>query len=118
MEALKRSLDRKRGGGRLPPLTMLILRMGPARGTPDGQTTKMLPRVPEENGYRHHMKALVAKTAGTRTTKTAAAKSTGTKTAATKSPPVKSAAAKSAATESAAAKPTAKSTTTRARKGA
>jgi DNA end-binding protein Ku len=94
MEALKRSLERKRGGGK--PAASGDADDADTEESADGSAGK----APAKAG---------AKTAGTRATGTraAAAKSSGTKTA-----------AKSTTAKSAAAKPTAKATTTRARKGA
>ncbi|HAG58050.1 MAG TPA: Ku protein [Arthrobacter bacterium] len=94
MEALKRSLERKRGGGK--PAASGDADDADTEESADGSAGK----APAKAG---------AKTAGTRATGTraAAAKSSGTKTA-----------AKSTTAKSAAAKPAAKATTTRARKGA
>jgi DNA end-binding protein Ku len=99
MEALKRSLERKRGGGK--PAASGDADDAETDDAADGSARK----APAKAG---------GKTAGTRATgtKTAAAKSSGTKTAA------KSTAAESTAAKSTAAKPAAKATTTRARKGA
>ena len=94
MEALKRSLERKRGGGK--PAASGDADDADTEESADGSAGK----APAKAG---------AKTTGTRATGTraAAAKSSGTKTA-----------AKSTTAKSAAAKPAAKATTTRARKGA
>jgi DNA end-binding protein Ku len=94
MEALKRSLERKRGGGK--PAASGDADDADTEESADGSAGK----APAKAG---------AKTAGTRATGTraAAAKSSGTKTA-----------AKSTTAKSAAAKPAAEATTTRARKGA
>ncbi|MCO4256160.1 non-homologous end joining protein Ku [Pseudarthrobacter cellobiosi] len=104
MEALKRSLERKRGGGK--PAASEDADAEDADDAGTGESA-------DSSGGKAPAKA-GAKTAGTRTTRTqtAAAKSSGTKTAAT------SAASKSTATKSTAAKPAAKAATTRARKGA
>jgi DNA end-binding protein Ku len=90
MEALKRSLERKRGGGK--PVA--------SEDAASGDT--------EESAVTSGGKAPAKAGAKIASTKTAAAKASGTKTAATKS----------TAAKSAAAKPAAKATTTRARKGA
>jgi DNA end-binding protein Ku len=94
MEALKRSLERKRGGGK--PAASEDADDAEMDDTAAGSAGK----APAKAG---------GKTAGTRATgtKTAAAKTAGTK-----------APAKSTAAKSTAAKPAAKATTTRARKGA
>ena len=94
MEALKRSLERKRGGGK--PAASGDADDADTEESADGSAGK----APAKAG---------AKTTGTRATGTraAAAKSSGTKTA-----------AKSTTAKSAAAKPAAEATTTRARKGA
>ena len=100
MEALKRSLERKRGGGK-PAAAEDAGSEDAGTGDADDAGTE---ESADSSGGKAPAKA-GAKTAGARTTgaKTAAAKSSGTKTAATKA---------------AAAKPAAKATTTRARKGA
>jgi DNA end-binding protein Ku len=105
MEALKRSLERKRGGGK-PAASENAGSGDAASGDADDADTE---EGADSSGGKAPAKS-GAKTAATRTTgaKTAAAKSSGTKTAATKT----------AATKTAAAKPAAKATTTRARKGA
>lgn len=109
MEALKRSLERKRGGGK--PAASEDAASGDADDADAEEGA-------DGSGRKAPAKA-GAKTAGT---KPAAAKSSGTKTAATstasKSTATKSTAAKSTAAKSTAAKPAAKATTTRARKGA
>ncbi|MET3173091.1 UNVERIFIED_ORG: DNA end-binding protein Ku [Arthrobacter sp. UYCu721] len=110
MEALKRSLERKRGGGK--PAASEDAGSGDAD---DADTEEGA----DGSGGKAPAKA-GGKAAGT---KTAAAKSSGTKTAATstavsKSTAAKATAAKSTAAKSAAAKPAAKAVTTRARKGA
>jgi DNA end-binding protein Ku len=99
MEALKRSLERKRGGGK--PAASGDADDAETDDTAAGSAGK----APAKAG---------GKTAGTRATgtKTAAAKSSGTKA------PAKATAAKTTAAKSTAAKPAAKATTTRARKGA
>lgn len=104
MEALKRSLERKRGGGK--PAASGDADDAETDDTAAGSAGK----APAKAG---------GKTAGTRAagTKTAAAKTAGTKAPA-KSTAAKSAAAKTTAAKSTAAKPAAKATTTRARKGA
>lgn len=99
MEALKRSLERKRGGGK--PAASGDADDAETDDTAAGSAGK----APAKAG---------GKTAGTRATgtKTAAAKSSGTKA------PAKATATKTTAAKSTAAKPAAKATTTRARKGA
>ena len=95
MEALKRSLERKRGGGK-PAASDAV-----AFGDADDADT-------EESAQTSGAKAPAKARAKSASTKTAATKSSGTKTAAAKSPAAKTGGAKSAA----------KATTTRARKGA
>lgn len=109
MEALKRSLERKRGGGK-PAASGDAGAGDAASGDADDAETD---HAADASAGKAAAKA-GAKTAVTRATgtKTAAAKSSGTKTAA------KSTAAKSTAAKSTAAKPAVKATTTRARKGA
>jgi DNA end-binding protein Ku len=115
MEALKRSLERKRGGGK--PVASEDAGTGDAAsGDADDAET-------EEGADGSGGKAPAKAGAKTARTKTAAAKSSGTKTAAskstaTKSTTAKSTGAKSTAAKSTVAKPAAKATTTRARKGA
>ena len=104
MEALKRSLERKRGGGKPAGSRDSAFEDAGSGDADDADTEESADgstgKAPAKAG---------AKTAGTRATgtKTAAAKSSGTKTA-----------AKSTAAKSTASKPAAKATTTRARKGA
>lgn len=109
MEALKRSLERKRGGGK-PAASGDAGAGDAASGDADDAETD---HAADVSAGKAPAKA-GAETAVTRATgtKSAAAKSSGTKTAA------KSTAAKSAAAKSTAAKPAVKATTTRARKGA
>ncbi|RAX46055.1 Ku protein [Arthrobacter sp. AQ5-06] len=114
MEALKRSLERKRGGGK-PAASEDAGSEDAASGDADDDT--------EEGADGSGGKAPAGTVGKASGTKTAAAKSSGTKTAATstavsKSTATKSTAAKSTAAKSAAAKPAAKAATTRARKGA
>ncbi|MDR7158025.1 Ku protein [Arthrobacter sp. BE255] len=102
MEALKRSLDRKRGGGA-------------AAAAKDTDAD-------EDEAEEAPAKSAAGSKSGPKSaagTKTAAAKSSTAKSTATKSTATKSTARKSAAkADSSAAKPAAKATTTRARKGA
>jgi DNA end-binding protein Ku len=104
MEALKRSLERKRGGGKPAGPGDSAAEDATSGDAHDADTEESADgsagKAPAKSG---------AKTAGTRATgtKTVAAKSSGTKTA-----------AKSTAAKSTASKPAAKATTTRARKGA
>lgn len=114
MEALKRSLERKRGGGK-PAASEDAGSEDAASGDADDADT-------EESAGSSGGKAPVKAGRKAAGTKTAAVKSSGTKTAATStastSAATKSTAAKSTAGKSTAAKPAAKATTTRARKGA
>ena len=102
MEALKRSLDRKRGGGA-------------AAAAKDTDAD-------EDEAEEAPAKSAAGSKSGTKSaagTRTAAAKSSTAKSTTTKSTATKSAARKPAAkADSSAAKPAAKATTTRARKGA
>ena len=102
MEALKRSLDRKRGGGA-------------AAAAKDTDAD-------EDEAEEAPAKSAAGSKSGTKSaagTRTAAAKSNAAKSATTKSTATKSTARKPAAkADSSAAKPAAKATTTRARKGA
>ncbi len=110
MEALKRSLERKRGGGK-PAASEDAGSEDAASGDADDADTE---ESAGSSGGKAPAKA-GGKAAGT---KAAAAKSSGTKTAA-ESEASKSTATKTTATKSTAAKSTAaKATTTRARKGA
>lgn len=116
MEALKRSLDRKRGGG-------AAATAGDESGdeeADDADTEESAKgpagKSPAKSAPRSAPTKAASRGAGAQSTagKTSAAKSTATKSAATKS-----ATAKTAATKSTAAKPAAaKTSTTRARKGA
>ena len=113
MEALKRSLDRKRGGGAA----------GSAGGSSaDADSGEDEDEESEESGggtRKAPAKSSTAKSGTAKSTaaKTAAAKSTTTKSASSGSTTRKPA-AKAAAKEDSAAKPAAKTTSTRARKGA
>lgn len=113
MEALKRSLDRKRGGGAA----------GAAGGSSaDADSGEDEDEESEESGggtRKAPAKSSTAKSGTAKSTaaKTAAAKSTTTKSASSGSTTRKPA-AKAAAKEDSAAKPAAKTTSTRARKGA
>ncbi|QNE13334.1 Ku protein [Pseudarthrobacter sp. NBSH8] len=95
MEALKRSLERKRGGGK-PAASAEAGSGDTASGDADDDDT-------EESADSSGAKAPAKARARTASTKTAAAKPSGTK---------------SSGTKATAAKPAAKATTTRARKGA
>ncbi|MDQ5862505.1 MAG: Ku protein [Actinomycetota bacterium] len=114
MEALKRSLERKRGGGK-PAASEDAGSEAAGSGDADDADTE---ESAGSSGGKAPAKA-GGKAAGT---KAAAAKSSGTKTAAesaaSKSTATKTTATKSTAAKSTAAKPAAKATTTRARKGA
>lgn len=110
MEALKRSLDRKRGGG-----AAATSEDGESYSEEDDADT-------DESAKGSAGKApakAAAKSAGTKTAaKTTAAKSTAAKSTSSKSATSRSTASKSTASKSTAAKPAAKTSTTRARKGA
>lgn len=119
MEALKRSLDRKRGGGaaaadesesdEADDADTEESAEGPAGKSPAKSAAKSA-------GTKTASKSTAAKST---TAKTSAAKPTATKSTATKPTAAKPAASKSAATKSTAAKPAAaKTSTTRARKRA
>lgn len=113
MEALKRSLDRKRGGG--------------AAEAAGGSSADADSGVDEDDESDESGSGTRKAPAKSSTAKSGTAKSTAAKTAAAKSTTTKSAssgsttrkpAAKAAAKEDSAAKPAAKTTSTRARKGA
>lgn len=104
MEALKRSLERKRGGGK-PAASGDAGAGDAASGDADDAETD------------HAADASAGKAPAKASAKTAVTRATGTKTAAAKSSGTKTA-AKSTAAKSTAAKPAVKATTTRARKGA
>ena len=109
MEALKRSLDRKRGGG------------AAAAADDDESESDADDADTEESAKGAAGKAPAkpaAKSAGTRTAKTTAAKSTAAKSTASKSAAASPLLPSPAASKSTAAKPAAKTSTTRARKGA
>jgi DNA end-binding protein Ku len=112
MEALKRSLDRKRGGG------------SAAASADESESDEADDGGTEESAGSPRGKAPAkpaAKTAGTKTAaKTTASRSTAAKSTASKTVTGKSTAAtkSTAASKSTAAKPAAKTSTTRARKGA
>jgi DNA end-binding protein Ku len=110
MEALKRSLDRKRGSG------------AASASDDDESESEADDADTEESAKGPAGKAPAkpaAKSAGTRTpAKTTATKSTAAKSTASKSASSKSSASKSTASKSTDAKPAAKTSTTRARKGA
>lgn len=115
MEALKRSLDRKRGGG-------AAAASGDDESDSDEADAEEEAKAPAKAGSRTATKSVAAKSTPSRST---AAKSTATKSPAGTKTAAKSTASKSttgkpaAKSESAAAKSTAaKSSTTRARKGA
>ncbi|MET4591142.1 Ku protein [Arthrobacter sp. 754] len=114
MEALKRSLDRKRGGG-----------AAASEGSGSGKDTAGEDEdEAEEPGTGSKRAAGKTSTAKTSAAKSSTTKSTASKTAATKSTTAKTAAAKStsrkpaAKADPSAAKPADKATATRARKGA
>ncbi|MEO8282765.1 MAG: Ku protein [Pseudarthrobacter sp.] len=105
MDALKRSLDRKRGRGSAAP------------SAEESESAEADDADTEESAKGSAGKSSAkpaAKSAGTKT----GAKTTAAKATAAKSTASKSAASKSAASKSTAAKPAAKTSTTRARKGA
>ncbi|GAA1774223.1 hypothetical protein GCM10009712_22720 [Pseudarthrobacter sulfonivorans] len=112
MEALKRSLDRKRGGG------------SAAASADESESDEADDGGTEESAGSPRGKAPAkpaAQTAGTKTAaKTTASRSTAAKSTASKTATDKSTAAtkSTAASKSTAAKPAAKTSTTRARKGA
>ncbi|PTT67282.1 non-homologous end joining protein Ku [Arthrobacter sp. HMWF013] len=119
MEALKRSLDRKRGGAAAEASG------GSAADTDSGEDGEEESAESGSGTRKAAAKSSTAKsgTAGSGTAKSSAAKSgtaksTATKSASTGSTTRKPAAKTSAKADSAAAKPAAKATTTRARKGA
>lgn len=119
MEALKRSLDRKRGGAAAEASG------GSAADTDSGEDGEEESAASGSGTRKAAAKSSTAKsgTAGSGTAKSSAAKSgtaksTATKSASTGSTTRKPAAKTSAKADSAAAKPAAKATTTRARKGA
>lgn len=126
MEALKRSLDRKRGGGSAAPAADAAEdedeeseeeadtgTKGAAAKSSTGKST---------TAKSTAAKSTAAKSGAAGTAKSSTAKSTAAKSAGTRSTAAKSTTAKSSATRStaktAADKPAAKATTTRARKGA
>lgn len=126
MEALKRSLDRKRGGGSAAPAADAAEdedeeseeeadtgTKGAAAKSSAGKST---------TAKSTTAKSTAAKSGAASTAKSSAAKSTAAKSAGTRSTAAKSTTAKSTATKSTAKtatdKPAAKATTTRARKGA
>jgi DNA end-binding protein Ku len=112
MEALKRSLDRKRGGGSAAAAG------DGADGEDESESDEADDAGTEGSAKGSAGKAPAkpaAKPAGTRT---AAAKSPAAKSTTAKSAAAKSATAKSSTAKSTAAKPAAKASTTRARKGA
>jgi DNA end-binding protein Ku len=107
MEALKRSLDRKRGGG-----------SAAAAGEDESEGSDADDGGTEESAGSSRGKAPAKPAAKPARTKTAA-KATGSRSTAAKSTAAKTATGKStAASRSTAAKPAAKTSTTRARKGA
>jgi DNA end-binding protein Ku len=119
MEALKRSLDRKRGGGSAAAADTDAGEAEDEESEEEADTgTKGAARKPAAS-RASTAKSSAAKsgTAKSTTAKTTPAKSTTAKSTAAKSTAAKSTAAKSS-TKTAAAKPAAKATTTRARKGA
>jgi DNA end-binding protein Ku len=119
MEALKRSLDRKRGAGSAAAADTDAGEAEDEESEEEADTgTKGAARKPAAS-RASTAKSSAAKsgTAKSTTAKTTPAKSTTAKSTAAKSTAAKSTAAKSS-TKTAAAKPAAKATTTRARKGA
>lgn len=115
MEALKRSLDRKRGGSAAPAGEDDEAEEEADTGT-KGAAAK------STAAKSRAAKSGTSSTAKSSTAKSSTAKSTAAKAAGTKSTAAKSTTAKTSATKStsktASAKPAAKATTTRARKGA
>jgi DNA end-binding protein Ku len=111
MEALKRSLDRKRSGGSAKASEGTDAEEEADDAAAQESATGTTGKAPAKRA---------AKTAGTRTTeaKSTTAKSTAAKSTTAKSTATKSTTAKSTAAKSGAAKPAAKATTARARKGA
>ena len=117
MEALKRSLDRKRGGGSAAASAS-------ASGADESEADDADTEESAEGSAAKAPAKPAAKSAGTKTaakgtaTKSSATRSTTAKTTTAKSATAKSTTAKSTTAKSAAAKPATKATTTRARKGA
>lgn len=116
MEALKRSLDRKRGGGSAAPA-------GEDEEAEEEADTGTKGAAAKSTAAKSRAaKSGTSSTAKSSTAKSSTAKSTAAKAAGTKSTAAKSTTAKTSATKStsktASAKPAAKATTTRARKGA
>jgi DNA end-binding protein Ku len=116
MEALKRSLDRKRGGGK-PAASEDADAGDAASGDADDAETE---ESEEADTGTKAAKSGTAKSTTAKATaaKSSTAKSSTAKTAGTKSTTAKSTTAAKSTTKTAAAKPAAKATTTRARKGA
>ncbi len=129
MEALKRSLDRKRGGGSAAPATdageeedeesgeEADTGSKGAAGRSTAAKSTAAKSTAAKSGTSGTAKSTAAKSGTSGTAKTSTAKSAAATTTGAKSTATKSTTAKSTATKSA-AKPAAKATTTRARKGA
>lgn len=121
MEALKRSLDRKRGGGSAAPAADAA-EDEDEESEDEADTGTKGAAAKSSTTKSTAAKSTAAKSGTSGTAKSSTAKSTAAKPAGTRSTAAKSTATKSTATKStaktAADKPAAKATTTRARKGA